>query len=758
MPQVSQPVELAPHASTKLQFTKQPVPQPAKWSAEKPSLYQLLLTLSDDAGTVIECKSHGVGFREIEIKDSQLLVNGQPIYIKGVNRHEHDPDTGHTVSVDAMIRDIKLMKQLNINTVRTSHYPNDPRFYDLCDRYGLYVIDEANIESHGYGWGPNDNPLAKDERWIEAHVDRTRRMVERDKNHPSIILWSLGNEAGNGVCFMRSYDWIKRRDPTRPVHYEQAHEMRNTDVVCPMYMSIADMIKYARKSDITRPLIQCEYAHAMGNSVGNLQDYWDVIERYPALQGGSIWDWVDQGLRQDTPQQDSPSGDTSYFAYGGDFGDKPNDADFCCNGLVQPDRQLNPHAWEVKKVYQNVKVELLDAGSRKFRVRNKFFFTNLSEFRCGWRLRVDGQVRREGTLDAINVAPQEETTIELPLADFAEKIADAGECLVTVFFALPAATDWAPAGHIVAWDQFQLSSGSSQPEPVSGKAPRISTEKNVLVVNGDDFTVRVDRSTGALIAYEVAGKNLLTAPLQPSFFKVPNSNQRANDIWKKDWGPWIEAAKTRAVKGVNVEVVDAVCRIGIVSTFPEISDVSLYWKYEIPGDGTVDVGLSLESNRQGREPLLPRFGVAFGVPQTMDTVTWYGRGPHETYWDRKTGGEIAIYESPTSQMWHRYVRSQDTGNRADTRWFRLAGKQGPSLQVTANEHPICFSVLPFSLADLLESRHPFDLPRRESLGVFVDYQLHGVGGDTSWGARTHEQYTLPSNQPYELNFRLAPHR
>ncbi len=742
-------LEIAGKSVAQVQFEKLPVPNPKKWTAETPHLYKLLLILADAEGKPIECKSHLVGFREIEMKDAQLLVNGQPIYVKGVNRHEHDPDTGHAVGVDSMIGDIKLMKQLNINTVRTSHYPNDPRFYDLCDQYGLYVIDEANIESHGYGWGPNDNPIAKDERWNVAHIDRTQRMVERDKNHPSIIIWSLGNEAGNGVCFMNTYDWIKRRDPTRPVQYEQALEMRNTDVVCPMYMNIKDMVAYAQRKDITRPLIQCEYAHAMGNSVGNLQDYWDAIERYPALQGGAIWDWVDQGLRKEVGQPSQSSGkDPYFFAYGGDFGDKPNDADFCCNGLVQPDRQLNPHAWEVKKVYQNVKTDLVVADRPQLRVTNKFFFTNLDKFHCSWKLRVDGRVQQEGTLGALDIAPREESTVALPF-----EVPTDGECLITVLFALPEATDWAPAGHVVAWDQHQLTKGHS-PTPLSGKPPQLREDQDALVVSGDDFTVRVDTATGTLVGYEVAGRNLLSAALRPSFFKVPNSNQLASDIWKEDWGAWIEAESSRVVESVQTELTESACLIFVVSTFPELDNCALRLNYEIGANGAVDVALLLDSDRDDPKPLLPRFGMTFGIPQQLDSVTWYGRGPNETYWDRKSGAEIGRYESPADEMWHRYVRSQDTGNRTDTRWFELGGADGLKLRVAATDEPVCFSVLPFTLVDLLASRHPFDLPRRDSLSVFVDHQLHGVGGDNSWGARTHDEYTLPSNRSYQLKFRL----
>ncbi|TFG47273.1 MAG: DUF4981 domain-containing protein, partial [Candidatus Brocadiia bacterium] len=438
------------------QFTfKAEIGSPQKWSAENPYLYTFLLKLKNDAGNIDEIQSCRVGFRKVEIKGGQLLVNGKAIYIKGVNRHEHDPDNGHYVSEESMISDIKLMKQHNINTVRTCHYPDAPRWYELCDEYGLYLIDEANIESHGMCYG--NESLAKDPKWLKAHMDRTVRMVARDKNHPSAIIWSLGNEAGDGSNFVATSNWIRSRDNSRPVHYEGAKGGRNSDIYCPMYATIEKIVDYA-KEDRDKPLILCEYAHAMGNRVGNLQDYWDAIEKYKHLQGGSIWDWVDQGLRGRT------SHGRDFWAYGGDFGDFPNDGNFCCNGLVQPDRKPNPSLYDVKKVYQNIKVRPLDKSSGKVRIRNKYAFTDLNRFDCTWQLSENGVDIQSGVLGRLNIAPQQEK--ELAIAFDKPALKANTEYRMKVNFTLPEDTLWAAKGHIVAWDQFDLAFDAPQPEPL----------------------------------------------------------------------------------------------------------------------------------------------------------------------------------------------------------------------------------------------------------------------------------------------------
>ncbi len=721
---------------------------PAKWTAETPNLYKIVLTLTDPAGKVIEATSHNVGFREVEIGDGQLLVNGQPILIKGVNRHEHDPTTGHTVTPESMIRDIRLMKQFNVNTVRTSHYPNDPRWYDLCDRYGLYVIDEANVESH------DARHLAGNPQWRDAHLDRTKRMVQRDKNHPSVILWSLGNEAGDGGNFAATSNWIRENDPSRPVHYEQAGTGGNTDVVCWMYPTIAKIVKYA-ESNPSRPLIMCEYAHAMGNSVGNLQDYWDAVEKYPALQGGSIWDWVDQALWKDVDYTDvrNPRGAKRFLAYGGDFGDRPNDGNFCCNGLVQADRRVNPHLWEVKKVYQNVRVTPVDLKAGVVRLRNKHFFTNLDRFECAWILRVDGRPIQSGSLGRIDLPPRQAKDVRV---DFSTP-RTTGELLLSLYFKLPEQTTWAPADHVVAWDQISLGEVPALPKPDDQPPLKLAGDEDFYVFDGDDFSLQIDRRNAAIVSLKVDGQDLLAEPLVPNFWKAPNDNQHRNNYLGR-LGPWRDAAARRKLTSIKTEILGkGHVRLTAEMKLP-VGDADYRLVYDIFGNGTVAVTAEYRPQPGAKMPLMPRIGMMLAVSQRYNQIHWYGRGPHSSYSDRKTGAEIALYGRTVDDMVFPYVRAQDNGNRTDTRWFTLTDEQGHGLRIAAADEPLSFSTWPYTLADLQQAGHDYELPRRELNTVFVDHKLHGVGGDNSWGARTHPQYTLPGNRPYTLKFLIEPVR
>lgn len=445
-PLIMDTIENLPAGEEKKITIETNVQNPAKWSAESPTLYTLFLVLKDADGQILEVESYCFGFREVEMKNGQLLVNGKAVLLKGVNRHEHDPKTGHYVSKKSMIQDIKLMKQFNLNAVRTSHYPDTPLWYDLCDEYGIYLIDEANIESHGMGYRPNTT-LGNNPEWKDAHLDRIIRMVERDKNHPSVIIWSMGNEAGDGVNFEAGSAWIHERDSQRPVHYERAGRRPHVDIVSPMYMRIEGLIKYAGQPQ-DRPLILCEYAHAMGNSVGNLQDYWDVIEREPQLQGGFIWDWVDQALDRTT------SDGRAFFAYGGDFGDNFNDGNFLCNGLIQPDRKPNPHFYEVKKVYSYVAVEPLDLLNGKVLIRNKYDFVSLDFLDITWEMTEDGEVIQKNTLPKMNLSPKQSQEIRIPFKK--PNLKPGAEYLIKVMFKLSEEKPWAKQGYLLAWDQFKL--------------------------------------------------------------------------------------------------------------------------------------------------------------------------------------------------------------------------------------------------------------------------------------------------------------
>ncbi|HRX12707.1 MAG TPA: glycoside hydrolase family 2 TIM barrel-domain containing protein, partial [Draconibacterium sp.] len=487
------------------------VENPEKWSAEQPNLFKLLIVLKDANGKTIEALSQNIGFRTAEIKNGQFMVNGKAVYVKGVNRHEHDPDFGHYITRESMLKDIQLMKEFNINTVRTCHYPNDPEFYELCDLYGLYVIDEANIESHGMGYG--EASLAKDAAWGPMHLDRTIRMIERDKNHACIVTWSLGNEAGDGINFVANAKWIKERDKSRPVQYERAGTEAHTDIVCPMYMSIDGLIRYA-EGNPERPLIMCEYAHAMGNSCGGLQDYWIAIEKYPALQGGCIWDWVDQGLRE------VDNKGRMYYTYGGDYGtNKPSDNSFCLNGLVNPDRKPNPQLWETKKVYQNIAIEALDLTTGKFKIRNKYFFTNLNEFNLSWTIKSAEGIVAHGTVADLNVEPLSEKTFTVNIPDLQNP--KAGQVYVIKFsLTQKVRKGLVNAGHEQAWEEFELPAKAMQFTTIENKDKvLVQLENDEMLAYGENFQLTIDPKTGIISSYLLKGTEMMKQGPRLNFFR-----------------------------------------------------------------------------------------------------------------------------------------------------------------------------------------------------------------------------------------------
>jgi beta-galactosidase len=718
---------------------------PAKWSAELPNLYRALLTLKDEQGVIVEVVSCDVGFREVEIKNGQLTVNGKAIMVRGVNRHEHDPDTGHYVSVDSMIRDIRLMKQSNINTVRTSHYVNDPKWYELCNKYGLYVIDEANIESHGMGYKPK-RTLGNKPEWKKAHLDRTIRMVERNKNHPSVIIWSLGNEAGDGVNFKATSDWIHQHDPTRLVHYEQAKEKPHTDIVCPMYDSIGQIVKYA-KSNPYRPLILCEYAHAMGNSVGNLQDYWDAIEEYPHLQGGCIWDWVDQGLRKRTPDG------REFWAYGGDYGDKPNDGNFCCNGLVQPDRKPNPSLYEVKKVYQRIKVTPVDLiACCRVSVSNKYEFRNLDFVDVLWELTENGRIIQKGKLARLSLPAGKECDITIPFRK--PHMKSGSQYHLKISFALAEDELWADRGHVVAWNQFELPFNvPTAPKANIAAMTELKLEQTPqgIIVTGKDFVITVGKDSGAIESFVFRGRELIASALAPNFWRAPIDNDNGNKMPKR-LSVWRKAGPDRKVNSVTAERLSKkVVRIDVQATLPAGS--SAYRNtYTIYGSGDVIVESSIKP--KSKLPNLPRFGMQMVIPGEYDQVRWYGRGPHENHWDRKTGAAVGVYSASVEEQIHVYVRPQENGNKTDVRWLALTNKDGAGL-LAVGMPLLSVSAWPFTMLDLEQAAHIHELPRRDTITVNLDYKQMGVGGDNSWGARTHREYTLPA-KPYSYRFRLSP--
>lgn len=742
-------VYIAPASETVVRM-KARVVDPLKWSAETPHLYTLVLTLKDRQGNDLESVSCRTGFRKVEIRDGRLLLNGEPILIKGVNRHEHDPDTGHFVSEASMIQDIHLMKRFNINTVRTCHYPDDPRWYELCDAYGLYVIDEANIESHGMGYRP-ENTLANKPEWKEAHLDRIVSMVERDKNHPCVILWSMGNEAGDGTTFEAASLWIHRRDPTRPVHYERAGRRRHTDIVCPMYSRIEHLIDYAKVTR-DRPLIMCEYAHAMGNAVGNLKEYWEVIERYDHLQGGSIWDWVDQGLRKRTADG------KEYWAYGGDYGDEPNDDNFCMNGLVFPDRKVPPKLWEVKKVYQNVAVEAHDLLRGIVVVRNKHFFTNLDAFDARWILSEDGKVIQSGRLPYLEIRPQESAMITIPFEK--PDLTPGAEYWLRVGFYTRDATPWAAEGHEIAWEQLKIPFDVPA-HPKFGKrpsgSPKVESSDDGLKIEGQDFSVSIGRESGTIDLLKY-GKHVLIrgdgdsvrGPVLNAYRAATDNNEYMMDRWKAaglhDLKRRIEDFKVFKTESgpVDVEVVIA-CR-GTDST-----GFDHKVRYRINENGWIHVHHAVRPF--GDLPVLPKIGVRMVVEGKYNRFSWYGRGPHENYPDRKTGCDIGVFHSTVEEQAVLYARPQETGNKEEVRWGALRTASDHGMLVVA-DGTLSMTALHYTAGDLERADHIHELVPRKDVHFCLDARQLGLGNG-SCGPGVIEAYRVVP-EPVEFGYVLRP--
>ena len=729
------------------------VRDPKKWTAETPNLYTLLLTLKDAGDEVVERLSHRFGFRQIEIRNNQFLVNGRPIYLKGVNRHEHDPVDGRAVSLETMIKDIKLMKQHNINAVRTAHYPNDPRWYELTDKYGLYVVNEANIESHE-AWYRVSPDLADRPKWRDAHMDRWESVFHRDKNHPSVIIWSLGNEAGYGKLLEEGADWFRSVDPTRPVQYLWDWAMDSwtvdaTDLAVPMYARIDQLKEYA-ESDPDRPLVLCEYAHAMGNSVGNLKDYWDTIKAYDVLQGGFIWDWVDQGLLKTSDDG------VAYFAYGGDFGEEKHDSNFCINGIIMPDREPSPAMPEVKKVYQHIEVLPMDLTRPSVAVKNDYFFKNLDFVQCHWQVTENGRTIRQGRLVLPDIQPQSQAEIAVPVGAIVPRAG--AEYILTLAFKLADSHLWAPQGHVVAWEQFELPIGA-EAKYVDSQTLRpveLVEDEQRFVVKGDGFSVAVDKSTAALASYRIGNTELINDPLKPNFWRAPTDNDDARGHGLahllKDWQ---HAARQRTVERVTArQQSPSVVRIQAESTLP-VGEATYRNTYTIYGNGDVMITTTITPDPE-KEPMM-RLGMQMAIPDEFGHVQWYGRGPHETYWDRKTGAPVGLHAMKTEQLAFPYIRPQENANRTDVRWVGFSNDQGVGF-VAVGEPMMNFSAWPYTQQQLTDATHTYQLPT--SPGFFtvnLDYKQMGVGGDTSWmwTARPHEQYRLQA-KPYTYSICLRP--
>jgi beta-galactosidase len=733
------------------------------WTAETPNLYDLYLALVDESADTLEVLRQRIGFRTVEIKDGLLQVNGVPITIKGVNRHEHDPFTGHVMSEERMVEDLRLIKAANMNAVRTSHYPSDPRWYELADEEGLYIVGEANIESHGMGYNP-DVTLGNNPAWEPAHVDRMRRMVERDKNHPSVIIWSMGNEAGNGVNFYAAYDWTKARDDTRPVQYERALQDWNTDLYVPMYSGFQHLEEYAQ-SDPERPLVMCEYAHAMGNSVGNFTDYWELIDRYPSLQGGFIWDWVDQGLSKVTESGDS------IWGYGGDFGPPgtPSDGNFLINGLVQPDREPNPHYFEVRRVYQWIEAELVDPVSGDVLLTNNYEFRTLEGLGLEWRVLEDGLPIQGGRLSVPNLPAKDTGGVRVPLE--AIDPAPGAEYHLTLEVLQNEESGVLPAGTEVAFHQFPLSPGPAMEEPNLADLPYVEAVTRVgrIMVAGADFGLEISGTTGEILAYAFRGVDLIQRGPRPNFWRAPTDNDYGGR-WQERLGIWKDAGAA-----IDVEMVDA-HRLAPYAVGVEVKGVlsldegARYDRYyTILGNGDVIVEAFL-SAAGGEHPRMPRFGMRMELPRELDHIMWFGRGPHESHWDRKAGTPVMTYEGLVSDQYHPYVRPQESGNKTDVRWMTFRPESGGvGLMViagggegeTMGEYPyLSMGALHYTQEDLDDGpqkgqRHSGQLTPRDLVAVNVDLRQMGVGGITSWGPTALPKYSLPY-EDYRYSFILRP--
>lgn len=725
---------------------EQSVSNPLKWSAEEPNLYTLLVTLKDAGGRVLEVIPSRVGFRTSEIKGGQILFNGKPIVIKGANRHEFDPDLGQVVTHERMVQDIKLMKQHNLNAVRTSHYPNVEEWYDLCDRLGLYVLDEANIESHGYG-ANEEQRISSGEDFTDAHVSRVSGVIERDKNHPSVFIFSMGNEAGYGRNFVAARAWAKSHYPEFILSYESG-DSRHSDVFSPMYTKPQDLVSQWEKYGQGKPQFLVEYAHSMGNSDGNLPEYWAEIESHRQLHGGFIWDWVDQGIRR------RGANGKEFWAYGGDFGDVPNDDNFCTNGLVLPDRTPHPTLLEVKKVYQYVKVEPVDLDAGRVRVRNKYLFRDLSFLQGAWQLEENGAVIQSGALPALATAPG--ASQELTLGLQRPRLKHDAEYFLKVTFALAADEPWAAKGHVVAWDQFQMPYKTPPaPRYIRAETPplRLTESADAFTVTGINFSARFGRRSGALEAYESDGRALLSGALTPNFWRAPTDNDRGNGM-PKTLRVWRDAGQRRNVTSVSAEQpAPEVVQVTAASTLPA-NDSKYTNVYTVRGDGSIEVESSLTPS--GELPELPRFGVQLRVPGGLDNVEWFGRGPQENYWDRNSGAAVGLYRMKVDELFFPYIEPQESGNRTDTRWVSFTDREGFGLKASG-EPLLYFSAWHFQMEELERRKHPSEIVRSEDITVNLDYKQMGVGGDDSWGAWPHKEYRLPARE-YQYKFRLTPVR
>lgn len=768
------------------------ITNPLKWSAEEPDLYKIILTLLDEEENIVEVRVTNFGFRKVEIKDAQLLINGEPIMIRGVNRHEFGPEDGHSISAGLIEQDIKLMKRYNINSVRTSHYPNATVFYDLCDRYGIYVMDEADIETHGL----RESIPGSDPKWTKPCVDRVQRMVERDKNHPSIIMWSLANESGDGDNFKIMKQAVLEIDRTRPVVYEGDRHVAYSDIFVQMYappqrveevgrgekvLSEGDPTYKEKEIYVTeedygdKPYLLAEYAHIVGNSLGNFQKYMDAFEKYPRNIGGYIWDFADQSILRKTESGED------FWTYGGDFGDEPNDGNFCGNGVFTADRLPRPAAYEVKKVYQEIKVHEVDLVKGQLEVESKFRFQALDFVELNWKLLEEGIMVKQDKIAEIDVNPMEKTEVLLPYTEF--EFRDNREYHLTVEFILKEDMPWAPKGHIVAWDQFELPVSHREIPKASGvdKEMAVIDKANEIEIASDDFRLIIDKEKGLIAEYVYKGVSMLTSPIRPNFYRPTIDNDNGvirivtkiiERLEKKDDPAskaqleqmklglrtvsdqmWKETEETRKVLEVKWHKEDDSKVIVHVVSEVNIGLEPHEMEYTVYSNGEIDVCQTLLPEKE-----LIRFGTQMQVPGRFRQMTWFGKGPHETMFDRQTGAAVGRYSSDVRDTIHTYLKPQENGNRTEVRWVELTDGTGQGLRFTDISGTFLnVSAWPYTMEELDRATHVHELPIRDDIITLnIDYKQRGVGGDMPGVANVHDEFKLKENVQYKYKYRITP--
>lgn len=735
--------EIKPDGEVSTSF-KVPVSTPKRWSAETPDLYSVVMTLKDKNGETIQIESNKVGFRKVELKKggdgiTRYLINGQPIKFRGVDRHEIDPDRGRVMTYERMEEDVKLMKRFNINALRMSHYPNDPRMYDICDKYGIYVIDEANVESHG----ANDKLPKSSDDWRSAAVERMNSMVQRDKNHACVCLWSLGNEAGNGDVFRSELNQAHYADPTRPVHYEG--DWDNADVNSWMYFGPGAIYGYNNNN---KPIMLCEYEHAMGNSVGDLQEYMDAFYANPRSFGGFIWDFIDQGLRR---------GNSNYFNFGGLWGDKRNDDNFCANGLVFPDRSLQPEIYEVKYQYRNILAKDVDASKGVVSIESRFNFVNIADVVDGyWFLKEDGRTVKYGKIDAssLNIGPSSKKNITLDLPKIETKAGS--EYYLDLDFQLKEKTAWADKGYSIAHDQFRLNLGEGKTPRISiGSLGNLSVKKgfNEVTIEGKDFSVTIDQTSGVIKQYQFDGQTLIKDGPVPNFWRAPNDNDKGNRMEER-CGTWRNAGAKRSIKLCEVkEISEKETQVYFQIDFPAAGSSKMALTYTIYGSGDVLVDYTFYPDATKSE--IPNVGTLITIPGEFEKVRWFGRGPHENYLGRNRSSFMGVFATTADSMTVPYMEIGETGQRTDVKWATLTNEDGRGLLVVGSPY-MEFSAQHYTPEQLTDVKLPWDLKRDEDITLRVDLHQMGLGGIDSWGSKPLDEYTLFSKNTYKHKFRLAP--